>query len=294
MIRWHQLGLIWLAATVLWPSAPARGTEVDFPPSPFSLPAATLPQSAQFLRDADQALAWQMATTNAVATKLAGEILELKQKLTGLETEAFQKDPLLLTCDRYIEKPHEWVRSSHAAEMNAAAQFFDATNPVTAGQLRKLQHDLSQLMELRLLKELGGNTNFAPLIKSVFDNLEMIRQLDTNAVARPEQQYYPYWQSDRLIGYHPASRPGLTNSHAVVLQEIEKRYELLGAKVTQLQQEENLPPSVVAGIRYSCLYRMLDGTAEMYLDCRTPAEVRQLREDLQRTIGELSRVKDQP
>ena len=80
----------------------------------------------------------------------------------------------------------------------------------------------------------------------------------------------------------------------LLLQEIEKRYELLGAKVTQLQQEENLPPSVVAGIRYSCLYRMLDGTAEMYLDCRTPAEVRQLREDLQRTIGELSRVKDQP
>jgi len=294
MIQWHQLGLVWLAAIVLLDAAPARGTEVDFPPSPFSLPAASVPQSARLLRDADQALAWHLAATNAAGIQLQGEIRELKKKLTTLEAEAFQKDPLLLTCDRYIEKPHDWVMSRHAAEMKVAAQFFYATNPVSAGQLRNLQHDLSQLMELRLLKELGGDTNFAPLIQATFDNLEMIRQLNTNSAARPERQYYAYWQSDRLIGYHPASRPRLTNSLAAVLQEIDKREELLGAKMAKLQQEKDLPPAAVAGIRYGCLYRMLDGAAEMYLDCRTPGEVRQLREDLEHKISALSRVKESP
>ena len=275
-------------------SVPAQINPVDLPPSPFSLPASTEPQSASFLRDAGRALELHAATTNAAVKQLLGEIRDMKQKLAGLEADAYQKDPLLLTCDQYIEKAHEWVMDKHGAEVDAEmTYFFGSTNQPEAGKRRKMENDLSHMMDLILLKELGGNTNFAPLIKSTFDNLEMLRALNTNAVganpeAHPERQYYPYWQSDRLIGYRQARRPVLTNSFVDILKEIGKRYDLLTAKVAQIQREQNIPPDVVAGVKYGDLYRMLDGAAEMYLDCRTPPEVRKLREDLSRKFVDLS------
>jgi hypothetical protein len=219
---------------------------------------------------------------------LLDEIRDMKRKLAGLEADAFQKDPLLLTCDQFIEKAHAWVMEKHHGEMDAQARFFYSTNQVEAGQLRKLENDLSRLMNLMLLKELGDNTNFAPLIKSMFDNAEMLRQLNTNSVPRPGQQYYPYWQCDRLIGYRRTNAAGPTNSFAEIQTEIGKRYPLLTAKVAQIQQEQNIPPEAVAGIKYGYLYRMLDGAAEMYLDCRTPPEVRELREALRRKLIDLS------
>ena len=288
MIRWRRLILVLLAAVFFSPAVRAQNILADLPPSPFSLPASTVPQSARLASDAGRLLELHAATTNAAAKQLLGDIRDMKLKLAALEKDAWQKDPLLLTCDRFIEKTHDWVMANHRAEMNAEARFFFSTNPVEAGRLRKLENDLSHLMNLMLLKELGGNTNFAPLIKSTFDNLEMIRKLNTNSVARPEQQYYPYWQCDRLIGFRPASAPVLTNACAEVQMEIGKRYPLLAARVAQIQREQNIPPDAVAGVKYGYLYRMLDGAAEMYLDCRTPLEVRELREALQRKLINLS------
>jgi hypothetical protein len=289
MIRVARLVMVLLAGVIGPPDISAQINPTDLPPSPFSLPAATEPQSASYTRDAGRALELHAATTNAAVKKLLGEIRDLNQKLSVLEQDAFQKVPLLLTCDQYIEKAHDWVMATHHAEMEAEAKFFGgSTNQVQAGQIRKLENDLSHLMNLILLKELGGNTNFAPLIKSVFDNLEMLRQMNTNSVAHPEQQYYPYWQTDRVIGYPQTNRPVRTNSFAEIQSELGKRYDLLLAKVAQIQREQNIPPDAVAGVKYGYLYRMLDGAAEMYLDCRTPPEVRKLREELSRKFVELS------
>ena len=184
-------------------SVPAQTNPLDLPPSPFSLPASAEPQSAWYLRDATRALELHAASTNAAVIQLLGEIRDMKQKLTDMEAEAWRKDPMLLTCDQFIEKTHDWVMAKHQAEMNAEAGYFLAvTNQPEAGERRKLENDLSQMMNLILLKELGDNTNFAPLIKSTFDNLEMIRLMDTNSVnansaTHPERGYFPYWQQDR-------------------------------------------------------------------------------------------------
>jgi hypothetical protein len=226
---------------------------------------------------------------------LLGEIRDMKQKLTGLEAEAWRKDPMLLTCDQFIGKTHDWVMAKHQAEMDAAARFFLAvTNRPEAGERRTLENDLSLIMNVILLKEQGDNTNFAPLIKSTFDNLEMIRLMDTNSVntnsaTHPERGYFPYWQCDRLIGYRPTSPLVLTNSFAEVMKEFGKRYDLALAREAQIQRTNNIPPAALAAFKYGSLYRMLDGAAQTYLDCRTPPEIQKLREDLRRKLVELPR-----
>jgi hypothetical protein len=175
--------------------------------------------------------------------------------------------------------------------MNAEAGYFLAvTNQPEAGERRKLESDLSQIMNLILLKELADNTNFAPLIKSTFDNLEIVRLMDTNSAAHPERGYFPYWQQDRLIGYRQTSSPVLTNSFAEVMKEIGKRYDLALARVAQIQRTNNIPPAALAGVKYGCLYRMLDGAAQTYLDCRTPQELQKLREDLRSKLVGLPRT----
>ena len=272
-------------------SVPAQTNPLDLPPSPFSLPASTEPQSASYLRDATRALELRAASTNTAVIQLLGEIRDMKQKLTDLEAEAWRKDPMLLTCDQFIEKAHDWVMAKHQAEMNAEAGYFLAvTNQPEAGERRKLESDLSQIMNLILLKELADNTNFAPLIKSTFDNLEMVRLMDTNSAAHPERGYFPYWQQDRLIGYRQTSSPVLTNSFAEVMKEIGKRYDLALARVAQIQRTNNIPPAALAGVKYGYLYRTLDGAAEMYLDCRTPPELQKLREDLRSKLIGLPRL----
>ncbi len=133
-------------------SVPAQTNPVDLPPSPFSLPASTEPQSASFLRDAGRVLELHAATTNAAARKLLVEIRDMKQKLSGLEADAWRKDPLLLTCDRYIEKAHDWVMEKHRPEMKAEARyFFGSTNQPEAGQRLKLENNLAKMLDLILL-----------------------------------------------------------------------------------------------------------------------------------------------
>ena len=105
-------------------SVSAQINPLDLPPSPFSLPASTEPQSAWYLRDATRALELHAASTNAAVIQLLGEIRDMKQKLADLEAEAWRKDPMLLTCDQFIEKAHDWVMAKHQAEMDAEAEIF--------------------------------------------------------------------------------------------------------------------------------------------------------------------------
>ena len=295
-LRMKRIITILFAAMLCSSSIPAQINPTDLPPSPFSLPASTEPQSAWYLRDATRALELHAASTNTAVIQLLGEIRDMKQKLTALEADAWRKDPMLLTCDQFIEKAHDWVMAKHQAEMNAeAGYFFAVTNQPEAGERRKLESDLSQIMNLILLKELGDNTNFAPLIKSTFNNLEMIRLMDTNSVnansaTHPERSYFPYWQQDRLIGYRQTSPLMLTNSFAEIMKEVGKRYDLALARVAQIQRTNNIPPAALAGLKYGYLYRMLDGAAQTYLDCRTPPELQKLREDLRRKLVGLPRL----
>ena len=101
------------------PPASVRVNPADLPPSPYSLPASTEPQSASYLRDAMRALELHAATTNTAVKPLLVEIRAMKQRLSVLESNAWQKDPLLLTCDQFIEKTHDWVMEKHRAEMTA-------------------------------------------------------------------------------------------------------------------------------------------------------------------------------
>jgi len=277
-------------------SVSAQINPTDLPPSPFLLPASTEPQSAWYLRDATRALELHAANTNAAVIQLLGEIRDMKQKLADLEADAWRKDPTLLTCDQFIEKAHDWVMAKHQAEMDAEARYFLAvTNQPEAGKRRKLENDLSQIMDVILLKELGDNTNFAPVIKCTFDYREILRRVETdsvntNSAAHPERYYFPYWEHDRLIGYRQTGPLVMTNSFAEVMKEIGKRYDLALARVAQIQRTNNIPPAALAGVKYGSLYRMLDGAAQTYLDCRTPPELQKLREDLRRKLIGLPRL----
>jgi hypothetical protein len=276
-----------LAAVVSPSSVPAQNDSADLPPSPFSLPASTVPQSAWYSRDASRALELHAATTNAAAKKLLGDIRDMKSKLATLESDAWQKDPLLLTCDQFIEKTHDWVMARHHAEMEADMRYFLSTNDTaTVESRRRLESDLTRMMEMILFHELGANTNFAPLQKSLYKILEAAFKQNTNATSGPD--LFVYWRFDRFIGYADTNRPARDHSYTNLQAQIGRRYDLLVAGLAKIQQEKNIPAEAVAGLKYGDLYRTLDGMCEVYLEVRTPPELQKLREDLRRKIIDLS------
>lgn len=279
----------WLAGLT---AAPAQINPTDLPPSPFSLPAATEPQSASFSRDAVAALEMHAASTNAAVQKTLGEIRELKQKLAAQEKIAWQNDPLLLTCDQFIEKTHDWVMKKHHAEMAAESAFFYSTNPAEASARRKLESDLTRMIEMILFHELGGNTNYAPLQKTLYEILGEVFKQNTNATTGPD--LYAYWRFDRFIGYPDTNRPTRDHSFTNLQAQIGRRYDLLVAGLAKIQQERNIPPEAIAGLKYGDLYRTLDGMCEVYLEIRTPPELQKLREDLRRKIIDLSWLEKEP
>jgi hypothetical protein len=271
------------------------GTQInptDLPPSPFSLPASTEPQSASYSRDAAAALKIHAASTNAAVQKTLGEIRAMKEQLAAQEKTARQKDPLLLTCDQFIEKTHDWVMEKHHAEMETESAFFFSTNPAEAGERRKLESDLTRMMELLMFHELGGNTNFAPLQKSLYAIVEQFSRQDTNASSR--QDICRYWWFDRFIGFPDTNRPAADCSFTNLQTQIGRRYDLLVAGLTKIQRDKNIPPEAIAGLKYGHLYRTLDGMCEVYLEARTPPELQKLRENLHRKIIDLSWLERQP
>ncbi|HTJ00878.1 MAG TPA: hypothetical protein VL527_18495 [Dongiaceae bacterium] len=268
-------------------SAPAAQPSLELPPPPTALAAGTVPQSAWYARDAEQALKQHATSTNAAVKKLLGEIGAMKQKLTDAEAAAWQKDPMLLQCDQYIEQTHDWVMKNHAAEFGAQMAYFGATNAPNLPQRQQAASELNDLTHFILFKELSDNSDFRKYMEAAFQAMSQLRQ------AHPEvpslaNSYFPYWQCDRLIGYPQTAKPAPLAAFADVLRELEKRYPLCLAKVTQIQREQNIPAPVIAGLKYGNLYRMLDGAAEFYLEVRTPPALAQLREDLRHKIIELS------
>jgi hypothetical protein len=269
-------------------SVSTQAKTADLPSSPYALPAPIKPQSASYSRDAARALELHAASTNAAVIQLLGEIRDMKQSLSVLESNAWQKDPLLLTCDRYIEKAHEWVMEKHHAEMEADSLFFYSTNQAVAVARQKIRNDLSAMIHLILLKDLGDNTNFAFLIKSTFDVMAWVYQQNTNSALQRDNFFNSYRKCDRLIGYRtPNPAPG-GMAYADFKAEVDRRYDLLTARVAQIQREQHIPPEAVAGVKFGELYRTLDGAAEVFLDVRTPPDVQKLRQDLQRKMIDLS------
>jgi hypothetical protein len=267
-------------------SAPAQTNPLELPPSPFSLPSSTELQSFWYERDAARALELHAASTNAAVQNALKEIRETKEKLAVMETNTWQKDPMLLLCDRFIEKTHDWVMEKHHAELDAEADFFFSTNDTkTVESRRRLHSDLTRMMDMILLNELADNTNFAPIQRAVYDSVERIVQTATNA-SKPD--VFQYWRFDRFIGYPGTNRPVANNSYTNLQPQIHKRYDLLVAGIAKIQQQQNIPAQAVAGIKYGHLYRTLDGLCETYLDINTPPELQKLREDLRRKIIDLS------
>ena len=291
-MRWFRSSIIlsaWLAGLAC---APAQINPTDLPPSPFSLPATTEPQSATYSRDAARVLELNAASTNAAVQKSLGEIRGMKEKLASLEKTAWQKDPLLLTCDQFIEKTHDWVMAKHHAEMQAELDYFSTTNPAEAEERRKLESGLTHMLEMILFHELGGNTNYARLQKSLYEIVEQFSRQTTNASSR--QDICRYWWFDRFIGFPDTNRPAGDCSFTNLQTQIGRRYDLLVAGLTKIQRENNIPPAAIAGLKYGHLYRTLDGMCEVYLEARTPPELQKLREDLRRKIIDLSWLEKEP
>jgi hypothetical protein len=231
------------------------------------------------------------ASTNAAVQKTLGEVREMTETLAAQEKIAWQKGPLLLTCDQFIEKTHDWVMAKHHAEMEAEAAYFYSTNPAEAGSRRKLESDLTRMMELILFHELGENTNYAKLQKSVYDILGQVSEQNTNANTGPD--LFAYWRFDRFIGCPDTNRPSENHSFTNLQAQINRRYDLLVAGLAKIQREKNIPAEALAGLKYGELYRTLDGMCEVYLEARTPPELQKLREELRRKIIDLSWLEKQ-
>ena len=283
-LRFSVVLWAWLAGL---PGARAQLNPADLPPSPYSLPAATVPQSAWYSRDAGRALELHAATTNAAAKQLLDDIRDMKARLAALESDAWRKDPLLLGCDQFIERTHDWVMARHHAEMDAHMRYFFSTNDTaTVESRRRLESDLTRMMEMILFHELGANTNFAPFQESLYEIIGTAFKQNTNATGGPD--LFIYWRFDRFIGYADTNRPSGDHSYTNLQAQISRRYDLLVAGVVKIQQEKNIPAKALAGLKYGDLYRTLDGMCEVYLEVRTPPELQKLREDLRRKIIDLS------
>jgi hypothetical protein len=171
--------------------------------------------------------------------------------------------------------------------MDADMRYFFSTNDAaTVESRRKLESDLTRMMEMILFHELGANTNFAPLQKTLYDIIGAAFKQNTNANNGPD--LFIYWRFDRFIGYADTNRPSRDHSYTNLQAQIGRRYDLLVAGLAKIQQEKNIPAEAVAGVKYGDLYRTLDGMCEVYLEVRTPPELQKLREDLRRKIIDLS------
>ena len=251
---------------------------VDFPPSPFDEKALAgrVPEPNRVLKTILETDI-KAVTTNQAEIILVNEINGLKSKLVELEAAAYAKDPSLRIYGQYVEVAHDWVAHKHSREFNAQNAYFAKL------MLRdKSLYDLTDLIDTVLARDLAGNTNFAPLLKFLFD---AITSKATKAVAMYTSSYS---RCDSLIGFHrtaPLVRP--QNFEAYVA-ELDKRYDLVRAKIDEIQREKAIPDDVLLGILYGDLYRLLDSHAQTYVELQTPPELTEVRQQLRRKYNELS------
>lgn len=93
-----------------------------------------------------------------------------------------------------------------------------------------------------------------------------------------------------LIGFHPTSSPKPITTFEEYVAELNQRYDLVLAKMDQIQREEGIPTEAIRGWMYGDLYRFLDGSAQDYGMLNTPDEVPKLRQQLQAKVIKLRRL----
>ena len=254
----------------------------DLPPSPFDMPPSASTHAEKELQRMQLDLA--LVTTNEAELLLVQEIRGLTEKLGELEKEAYSNDPLLRTYGQYLEKPSWFGAKFQPADRAVISSYYNANgDPAQKKQRQQTENTLSGLCQLLLIKELGANTNFAPLLKSAFEGMEAM--VSSNAQFRTRGSLY--WQYDGLIGYQSPDRPTRLTRFEDYLAEIDKRCHLLMDKVAAIERDRAVPPEVLDYIKYGDTYRMLDGCAEFYVEVRTPEVLRNTREQLTRKYHEL-------
>ncbi len=253
----------------------------DFPPSPFALraPSQPWPQPDPVVDNLERDVKLQPVTTNQAEIVLIAQVEDLRSKLLDLQAGVDALDPYRRIYGQYIETAHDWVMQHHAKEFWAGNQFSKAVEGNAAKQ--RACNQIVDLVDMALYKELAANTNFTPLLKSLFEAMER---------KAPGSFGGSYARNDHLIGYHPDLPPKAVGSFATYLSELENRYALVLAKLEQIQKQEQIPDEAVAGWMYGDLYRMLDGAAQMYVMLTTPEQVNTLRGELRKQALALGRM----
>ena len=253
----------------------------DFPPSPFEANVLGQvgpkpdPMVDNLVRDLDLTI----RSTNQLEMSLIAEITTLTNKLFTLQEAANANDPMLQVYGRYIETAHDWVMKKHGDEYWVGNRYFSSGTPSSSEQ--RIRSGAIDLIDIALYKDVASNTNFAPLLKAAFETIE--RRL-------PGQLGGSYARADKLIDFHPSEPVKPVTTFEAYLAEISQRYDLVLAKLEQIQRDQNIPSEAITGWMYGDLYRLLDGSAQQYVMLSMPEEIGKLRQQLQRKTIELSRL----
>jgi len=231
--------------------------------------SSTFPETDPALRRLDRDVDLN-AFTNQAEMTLIGEIKELKNNLLSLNTALNEKDPMLRVYARYVETAHDWVIKTHGREFSAANQYFSSSGTNQPSQ--RVRDQVFGLIDMALYRDLASNTNFAPLLKSIFETVG--RQ---SPVFRSQ---YAYARNDALIGFRPATPPEPVTTFEQYVGELDQRYNLILSKLEQIQNHEGIPAEAITGWRYGNLYRLLDGSAQLYVEANTPEEIQKLQQQL--------------
>lgn len=251
----------------------------DFPPSPFDLkvPSRPWPQPDQAIESVDRDVKLLPVTTNQAEIALIREVTELRSKLLDLEAGVDAVDPLRRIYGQYIETAHDWVMKNHAREFWAGNRYFGSAAPTPSKQ--RAGNQVRDLIDMALYKDVASNTNFTPLLRSVFEAMER---------KAPGQFSASYARNDALIGFHPAASPEPVTSFEAYLAELDQRYGRVLSKLQEIQGQQEIPGEVIAGWMYGDLYRMLDGAAQTYVMLTTPEHITRLRQELRSKTIKLS------
>jgi hypothetical protein len=147
---------------------------------------------------------------------------------------------------------------------------------------RRILACVVDLIDTALFKQLASNTNFAPLLKSIFDALER---------KQPGGLGVSYARNDVPIGFSPAAPPKPASTFEAYLAEIDQRYELVLTRLEQIQRAEGIPTEVITGWMYTNLDRRLSATAQAYGELTTTDELEKLRKQLRQKTHELSQLR---
>ena len=170
----------------------------DFPPSPFNLkvPNRPWPEPDQVIESVDRDVKLQPVTTNQAEIALIAEVTGLRSRLLDLEAGLDAIDPLRRVYGQYIETAHDWVMKNHAREFWAGNRYFGSGAPIPSKQ--RAGNQIRDLIDMALYKDVASNTNFSPLLRSLFEAMER---------KAPGQFSASYARNDSIIGFHSGASP---------------------------------------------------------------------------------------